>query len=146
MESLENRQLLATATGVTFNAPSLTGLITQAWQGKDTSRAAINTMLSALQSLLTSGTLADLNSGAVNGDGLVQEAQSLVASFNQNVDQQLKVDNLERIAGVSSEHADNRLSLMKSLENDFLAAHPGTIADSHQAARFCRPTDNIAPH
>jgi hypothetical protein len=63
----------------------------------------------------------------------VAESQR-TAGGGQNVDQQLRVENLERIAGVSSEHADNRLSLMKSLESDFLTAHPGTIADSHQAA------------
>ena len=89
MESLEDRQLLATATGITFTGPSLAGLITQAFEGKNTSQAAINRMLTALQSQLTSGPLADLNSGAVDGNGFVQEVQGLVASYDQNVNQQL---------------------------------------------------------
>ena len=86
VECLEDRRLLATGT---FNAPSLSGLIAQAWQGKDTSHAAINTMLKALQAQLTSGPLADLQAGTVNGDGYVTEVQSLVGSYAQNVNQQL---------------------------------------------------------
>src|SRR4051794_29642858 len=104
VESLENRQLLATSTGVAFSAPSLTGLITQAWQGKDTSQAAIATMLSALEAQLSSGPLADLNSGAVDGNGFIQQAQSLVGSYGQNVDQQLlphftNIDQLLKLQG-----------------------------------------------
>ncbi|MGZ3383510.1 MAG: hypothetical protein ACXVB5_01160, partial [Isosphaeraceae bacterium] len=38
---------------------------------------------------LTDGPLANLNSSAVDGNGFITEVQSLVASFNQNVDQQL---------------------------------------------------------
>ena len=86
VECLEDRRLLATGT---FNAPSLSGLIAQAWEGQDTSHAAINTMLKALQAQLTSGPLADLQAGTVNGDGYVTEVQSLVGSYAQNVNQQL---------------------------------------------------------
>jgi hypothetical protein len=46
-------------------------------------------MLKALQSQLTSGPLADLNAGTVDGNGFVTEVQSLVGSYGQNVDQQL---------------------------------------------------------
>lgn len=88
VEGLEDRRLMATSTG-TFDAPSLTGLIAQAWQGQDTSRAAINTMLKALQTQLTSGPLADLQAGTVNGDGFVTAVQGLVGSYAQNVNQQL---------------------------------------------------------
>src|SRR5271166_4309260 len=88
LEHLEDRRLLATATGA-FTGPSLAGLISQAYHGKDTAQATIKTMLSALQSQLTDGPLADLNSNVVNGSGFVSAAQSLVASYNQNVDQQL---------------------------------------------------------
>jgi hypothetical protein len=103
VEALEDRKLLATTTG-TFSAPSLTGLITQAWQGTDTSRAAINTMLSALQAQLTSGPLADLTAGTVDGNGFVTEVQGLVGSYVQNVDQQLlphfvNIDQLLRLQG-----------------------------------------------
>jgi hypothetical protein len=88
LEHLEERQLLATVTEA-FSAPSLSGLISQAWQGKNTAQAAINTMLKSLQTQLTNGPLADLSSSAVDGNGFVTEVQSLVTSYNQNVDQQL---------------------------------------------------------
>ena len=100
LEHLEDRRLLATA----FTGPSLSGLISQAYHGKDTAEAAIKTMLSALQTQLTDGPLADLNSGVVDGNGFVSEVQSLVASFNQNVDQQLlphftHIDNMLKLQG-----------------------------------------------
>src|SRR5271165_3114316 len=88
LERLEDRRLLAAVTEA-FTGPSLSGLISLAFHGKDTARAAIKTMLSALQMQLTDGPLANLNSGAVKGNVFVSEAQSLVTSFNQNVDQQL---------------------------------------------------------
>ena len=100
LEQLEDRRLLATA----FTGPSLSGLISQAYHGKDTAVATIKTMLSALQTQLTDGPLADLNSGVVDGNGFVSEVQSLVASFNQNVDQQLlphftHIDNMLKLQG-----------------------------------------------
>jgi hypothetical protein len=100
LEQLEDRRLLATA----FTGPSLSGLISQAYHGKDTAVATIKTMLSALQTQLTDGPLADLNSGAVVGDGFITEVQSLVASYNQNVNQQLlphftHIDNMLKLQG-----------------------------------------------
>ncbi len=91
VESLENRQLLATATvtGPTFVSPSLSGLIGEANRGVNTGPAVIDTMLSALQTQLTNGPLADLNSAAVDGSGFVTESQDLVSSYSQSVDQQL---------------------------------------------------------
>ncbi len=61
-------------------------------------------MLSALQTQLTNGPLADLNSGVVDGNGFVSEVQSLVANFDQNVDQQLlphftHIDNMLKLQG-----------------------------------------------
>ena len=61
-------------------------------------------MLSALQTQLTDGPLANLNSGVVDGNGFITEVQSLVASFNQNVDQQLlphftHIDNMLKLQG-----------------------------------------------
>src|SRR5208337_5407973 len=88
LEPLEDRRLLATAPEA-FTGPSLSGLITQAYQGKDTAQAAIKTMLSALQTQLTNGPLAVLNSPTGNGNVFITEVQSLVASYNQNVDLQL---------------------------------------------------------
>ena len=103
LEYLEDRRLLAAAAEA-FTGPSLAGLISQAFHGKDTAVATIKTMLSALQTQLTAGPLADLNSGAVDGFGFVSEAQSLVTSFNQNVDQQLlphftHIDNMLKLQG-----------------------------------------------
>src|SRR5271157_3904125 len=103
LEHLEDRRLLAAATEA-FTGPSLSGLISQAFHGKDTSKAAIKTMLSALQTQLTDGPLADLNSGVVDGNGFITEVQSLVASYNQNVDQQLlphftHIDNMLKLQG-----------------------------------------------
>ena len=88
VECLEDRKLLA-ATTETFAGPSLTSLIQQAYGGRDTSIATISTMLQALQTQLTSGPLADLSAGTVDGNGFITEAQSLEASYAQNVDQQL---------------------------------------------------------
>ena len=62
LEHLEDRRLLAAATEA-FTGPSLSGLISQAFHGKDTAQAAIKTMLSALQTQLTDGPLANLSSG-----------------------------------------------------------------------------------
>ena len=61
------------------------------FRGKNTSVAAINTMVDAApRRSASSGPLADLKSfSAVDGNGFVQEAQSLAASFDQDVDSQL---------------------------------------------------------
>src|SRR5208337_2155398 len=92
LEPLEDRRLLA-ATTVAFIPPSLSGLITQAYHGKDTAQAAIKTMLSALQTQLTNGPLAylssSISSGTPDGNGFITEVQSLVVSYDQNVDLQL---------------------------------------------------------
>src|SRR5271157_4891996 len=102
LEPLEDRRLLATAPEA-FTGPSLSGLIAQAYHGKDTAVATIKTMLSALQSQLTDGPLANLNSSVVDGNGFITEAQSLVVSYNQNVDQQLAhfthIDNMLKLQG-----------------------------------------------
>ncbi len=99
LEHLEDRRLLATA----FIGPSLSGLISQAYHGKDTAEATIKTMLSALQTQLTDGPLADLNSNPMDGNGFIMEVQSLVMSFDQNVDQQLShfthIDNMLQLQG-----------------------------------------------
>src|SRR5208337_263346 len=107
LEPLEDRRLLA-ATTEAFIPPSLSGLIAQAYQGKDTAVAAIKTMLSALQTQLTDGPLADLNSNTVNGivdagNTFVTEVQKLVVSYDQNVDLQLlhftHIDNMLKLQG-----------------------------------------------
>jgi len=103
VEALEERALLA-ATGETFSGPSLNDLIILARQGQDTAPAAINRVLQSLESQLTSGPLADLTAGTVDGNGFVTEVQSLEASYAQYVDQQLSpafpnVDTLLKLQG-----------------------------------------------
>jgi len=103
VESLEARTLLAASTE-TFSGPSLNDLIALAQEGEDTAPAAINRMLSALETQLTSGPLADLTAGTVNGNGFVTEVQSLVSSYATNVNQQLlpefpNVDTLLNLQG-----------------------------------------------
>jgi hypothetical protein len=50
------------------------------------------------------------------------------------VDQQLKVQNLDRFGGLKADRADERLALMRDLESGFLADRPGLIGDSHKTA------------
>jgi hypothetical protein len=50
------------------------------------------------------------------------------------VDQQLKVQNLDRFRGVAANRADDRLNLMKDLESGFVADRPGAVTDSHRTA------------
>jgi hypothetical protein len=51
-----------------------------------------------------------------------------------SVDQQLKVENLDRFGGLAEGRGADRLALMKDLEAGFLTDHPGAIADSHRSA------------
>ena len=101
-EALETRTLLTAAE--TFSGPSLTDLIMMARQGEDTAPAAIDRMLQSLETQLTAGPLADLSSATVDGNGFVQEVQSLESSYEQNVDGQLSpefphVDEMLKLAG-----------------------------------------------
>ena len=137
LEHLEDRRLLATATEA-FTAPSLSGLIAQAYQGEDTARATIKTMLSALQTQLTDGPLADLNSGAVTGNEFITESQSLVASYNQNVDQQLlphftHIDNMLKLQGqqvVANLVALNQASTVGLFSSDSLPTMAGAAINT----------------
>ncbi len=68
-----------------------------------------------------------------------QFAPLIVADGQQSrdgaaVDQQLRVQNLDRFNGVAATRADERLALMRDLENGFVAERPGSIGDSHRAA------------
>ena len=134
LEPLEDRQLLATAS----TWPSLSGLISQALNGKDTSQETIKVMLSALQSQLTSGPLADYNSGTVDGFGMVSEAQSVVAGFNQNVDQQLlprfpHIDNLLKLQSqqvTASLVSLNQQSFVGLISSSTLGTEAGAAIDT----------------
>ena len=137
LEHLEDRRLLAAATEA-FTGPSLSGLITQAYHGKDTAEATIKTMLSALQTQLTDGPLADLNSGVVDGNGFVTEVQSLVASYNQNVDQQLlphftHIDNMLKLQGqqvVANLVSLNQQSTVGLISSDSLPTQAGAAINT----------------
>jgi hypothetical protein len=65
--ALEESALLA-ASAETFTGPSLSDLIALARQAVNTAPAGIDRMLQALQTQLTSGPLADLTAGTVNGN------------------------------------------------------------------------------
>ena len=114
IESLERRALLTTTE--TFVAPSLTSLITQAEHGKNTSQQGINLMVDALQSQLQSGPLADLNSGAVDVNGFITEAQSLEMSYEQNVDQQLspRFPNIDALLKLQGQRVVTNLDRLES--------------------------------
>src|SRR5271157_907921 len=137
LEHLEDRRLLAAATEA-FTGPSLSGLISQAFHGKDTSKAAIKTMLSALQTQLTDGPLADLNSGVVDGNGFITEVQSLDASYNQNVDQQLlphftHIDNMLKLQGqqvVANLVSLNQQSTVGLISADVLPTQAGAAINT----------------
>ncbi|HXD89314.1 MAG TPA: DUF1501 domain-containing protein [Urbifossiella sp.] len=60
------------------------------------------------------------------------------------VDEQLRVQNLDRFGGIAAARADERLALMKDLEAGFLDERPGPIAESHResfaaAIRMMKP-------
>ncbi|MCU0706099.1 MAG: DUF1501 domain-containing protein [Fimbriiglobus sp.] len=51
-----------------------------------------------------------------------------------DVEKSLKVQNLDRPADVSKEHADARLELLRHMQADFTAGRPGSISTAHSAA------------
>ncbi len=123
-EALESRTLLAAATE-TFSGPDLSGLIAAARAGQYSAPAAIDQVVSALESQLTSGPLGDLNSGAVNTSGFVAEVQSLESSYEQYADSELlpefpNVDELTKeqgqriVADVISLSQQNAVGLISS--------------------------------
>jgi len=92
VEALEQRALLAAMTE-TFKVPAaLDTLIVQAREGKNTSGAAIYRVLSSLESQLTSGPVADLAAGTVDGNGFVTEVQSMYSSYAQQLNAKLFVE------------------------------------------------------
>ena len=110
MESLERRDLLASGSDV-FTGPSLTSLIAQAEHGKNTSQAQINAMVGALQSQLTAGPLADLDSGAVTADGFITGSQALEAGYEQYAAQQLgaKFPSLDQVIAFQGQRVIDNL-------------------------------------
>ncbi|QDT94597.1 DUF1501 domain-containing protein [Gimesia aquarii] len=65
---------------------------------------------------------------------VVGEGTGLIQTDDQNVDTALKVKNLALPQGITRKQADSRLSILKDLENDFIATHPGIPTNSHRSA------------
>lgn len=65
---------------------------------------------------------------------VVGEGTGFVQADDQNVDAALKVKNLTLPQGITHKQANSRLSILKDLENDFTATHPGIPTQSHRTA------------
>ena len=149
-EVLEARTLLTAAE--TFSGPSLSDLIILARQGQDTAPAAIDRMLHSLETQLTAGPLADLSSGAVDGNGFVQEVQSLESSYEQNVDSQLSpefpnVDELLKLAGqaiVADVISLNQQNTVGLISNAALATDAKKAIDSVTAGPITSLNTSLA--
>ena len=95
-------------------------------------------MKQALETQLTSGPLADLTSGAANGNGFVQEVQSLETSYEQNLDQQLSpafpnIDQILKLAGqavVADVVSLNQQSSVGLISSSTLATEATTAINS----------------
>ncbi|MGO9469656.1 MAG: beta strand repeat-containing protein [Isosphaeraceae bacterium] len=129
---------MLTASAGTFAGPSLENLIVLARQGKDTAPAAIHRMLKALETQLTSGPLAELQAGTVDGNGFVTEVQSVESSYEQNVNGQLlpefpNVDTLLVLQGqriVADESALNQQNTVGLLSSSQFTAQAQTAINS----------------
>ena len=78
-----------------------------------------------------SGFLGPQYAPLVIGDAAQQFAQP---GQNPTYEQMLKVQDLDRPAGVTSKQADARAELLRDIEKDFIANHPGVGPASHQTA------------
>ncbi len=66
---------------------------------------------------------------------VVGEVNNFGGQRNQNnYDQALRVQDLDLASGVSTEEADARVDLLRDLERDFVARHPGVATQSHLSA------------
>jgi hypothetical protein len=66
---------------------------------------------------------------------IVGDANNIVSAIaGGDPDQVLKVADLEPPADVNRLQADSRVDLLRDMETEFLARHPGAITASHQAA------------
>src|SRR5262245_19215511 len=88
LECLEERSLQA-ATGTAFVFPNVGTVAASARRGARNTPALVTILLTALQSQTTRGPLANLATGAVDGNGFVSEVSSLVASFDARVARRL---------------------------------------------------------
>jgi hypothetical protein len=65
---------------------------------------------------------------------MIGDSLNFFGQAQGNVDDQLKVPDLQPPAGVSRQEAEHRVNLLRDVEQKFVADHPGLIAGSHQAA------------
>jgi hypothetical protein len=101
-EVLESRTLLASAA--TSSGSKIHDAIADARQSTPTAAATINLYLKALETNLLSGPVQNLAVGSVDGNGFVQQAQTLEASYESAVDQELypaypRIDTMLKLAG-----------------------------------------------
>jgi hypothetical protein len=82
------------------------------------------------QNAFSSGFLGPQLSPLIVADGQVAQ----LGNDTGNIDAMLKVQNLDRPQNVSASHRDERLSLMKDLEESFLKERSGGTVDSHRVA------------
>jgi hypothetical protein len=133
VEVMEPRALLASGS-TSFQAPDLTSLIQEAYKGVNTAPEAIKEMVQALETQLTSGPLADLQAGTVDGSGFIGEVASLVASYQSDVSGALSarfpnVANLMELQGTRIQADLNALSQEANvglITNDQLATSAAT--------------------
>ena len=64
----------------------------------------------------------------------VADSQNFFGQANGNVDELLKVPDLQPGGGLTREQSERRVGLLKDVENQFVAQHPGLTVGSHQAA------------
>jgi Protein of unknown function (DUF1501) len=65
---------------------------------------------------------------------MVGDAQNFFGQAQGNVDQMLKVPDLQPASGITRDQAEKRVGLLKDVEDKFVTDHPGLIAGSHRAA------------
>jgi Protein of unknown function (DUF1501) len=65
---------------------------------------------------------------------MVGDAQNFFGQAQGNVDQMLKVPDLQPAGGITRDQAEKRVGLLKDVEDKFVTDHPGLIAGSHRAA------------
>jgi hypothetical protein len=65
---------------------------------------------------------------------MVGDAQNFFGQAQGNPDQMLKVPDLQPAGGITRDQAEQRVGLLKDVEDKFVTDHPGLISGSHRAA------------
>ena len=123
---------MTTAPEAFVGPSSLTSLIAQANKGKNTTQAQINLMVDALDSQLQAGPLADLNAGAVTGNGFISRVQGLEAGFEQYADQQFgsKYRGTDQIVKLQGERVVAGLIALNQQESAGLISSPALASSA----------------